>query len=50
MCSGVGWLTFVWPPLATALSSYVLPFGASNRSTVFDPQQATANLTRVRLV
>ena len=28
MCAGVGWLTFVWPPLAAALSSYVLPFGA----------------------
>lgn len=28
MCAGVGWLTFVWPPLATTLSSYVLPFGA----------------------
>jgi hypothetical protein len=28
MLAGVGWLTFVWPPLATALSSYVLPFGA----------------------
>jgi Domain of unknown function (DUF4386) len=28
MCAGVGWLTFVWPPLAATLSSYVLPFGA----------------------
>jgi uncharacterized protein DUF4386 len=28
MCAGVGWLTFIWPPLAAALSSYVLPFGA----------------------
>jgi hypothetical protein len=28
MCAGVGWLTFVWPPLATTLSSYVLPSGA----------------------
>lgn len=28
MVAGVGWLTFVWPPLATALSSYVMPFGA----------------------
>jgi hypothetical protein len=27
MCAGVGWLTFVWPPLATTLSSYVVPFG-----------------------
>lgn len=28
MCAGVGWLIFVWPPLATTLSPYVLPFGA----------------------
>lgn len=28
MFAGVGWLTFVWPPLATAVSSFVLPFGA----------------------
>jgi len=28
MLAGAGWLTFVWPPLSTALSSYVLPFGA----------------------
>lgn len=28
MLAGVGWLTFVWAPLATLLSSYVLPFGA----------------------
>lgn len=28
MFAGVGWLTFVWPPFATALSSYVLPLGA----------------------
>jgi Domain of unknown function (DUF4386) len=28
MLAGVGWLTFVWPPLSTPLSSYVLPFGA----------------------
>ena len=28
MCAGVGWLAFLWPPLATRLSSYVLPFGA----------------------
>jgi len=28
MLAGVGWLTFVWGPLATLLSSYVLPFGA----------------------
>lgn len=27
MVAGVGWLTFLWPPLATALSSFVLPFG-----------------------
>ena len=26
--AGVGWLTFVWGPLATLLSPYVLPFGA----------------------
>jgi hypothetical protein len=26
--AGLGWLTFVWPPLATALVSYVLPLGA----------------------
>jgi hypothetical protein len=28
MVAGLGWLAFLWPPLATALSSYVLPFGA----------------------
>jgi hypothetical protein len=28
MLAGVGWLTFLWPPLATALSAFVLPFGA----------------------
>jgi len=28
MVAGVGWLTFLWPPLATLLSPYVLPFGA----------------------
>jgi hypothetical protein len=28
MCAGAGWLAFVWPPLATAMSPYVLPFGA----------------------
>jgi Domain of unknown function (DUF4386) len=28
MLAGVGWLTFVWPPLSTALSAYVLPLGA----------------------
>ncbi len=27
MCAGVGWLTFVWPPLAKSLSSFVLPLG-----------------------
>jgi Domain of unknown function (DUF4386) len=27
MLAGVGWLTFVWPPLATAVSSYVVPLG-----------------------
>ena len=28
MLAGVGWLTFLWPPLATSLSSYILPLGA----------------------
>lgn len=28
MVAGAGWLTFLWPPLATALSSVVLPLGA----------------------
>lgn len=28
MLAGVGWMTFVWPPLATVLSPYVLPLGA----------------------
>lgn len=28
MVAGVGWLTFLWPPLAAALSSFVLPLGA----------------------
>jgi len=28
MVAGAGWLSFLWPPLATALTSYVLPFGA----------------------
>ena len=28
MIAGVGWLTFLWPPLAAALSSYILPLGA----------------------
>jgi hypothetical protein len=28
MVAGLGWLAFLWPPLATALSYYVLPFGA----------------------
>jgi hypothetical protein len=27
MVAGVGWLTFLWPPLAAALASFVLPFG-----------------------
>ena len=26
--AGLGWLTFLWPPLATAISAYILPFGA----------------------
>jgi hypothetical protein len=28
MVAGVGWLTFLWPPLATSLSSFVMPLGA----------------------
>jgi hypothetical protein len=28
MLAGVGWVTFLWPPLAAALSAWVLPFGA----------------------
>ena len=28
MISGLGWLTFLWPPLAAALASYILPLGA----------------------
>jgi Domain of unknown function (DUF4386) len=28
MFAGLGWLTFVWAPLATSLSSYVAPIGA----------------------
>jgi hypothetical protein len=28
ICAGVGWLSFLWPPLARAVSAYVLPFGA----------------------
>jgi hypothetical protein len=27
MCAGMGWLTFVWPPLANALSSYIMALG-----------------------
>ena len=27
MFAGVGWLTIVWPPLATALSSYIIALG-----------------------
>jgi len=26
--AGLGWSTFAWPPLATAVSAFVLPFGA----------------------
>jgi hypothetical protein len=26
--AGLGWLIFLWPPLATAMSAYILPFGA----------------------
>jgi len=26
--AGLGWLTFLWPPLATAMSAYILPLGA----------------------
>lgn len=28
MVAGLGWLTFLWQPLSTVLSAYVLPFGA----------------------
>ena len=28
ICAGVGWLAFLWQPLALALQSYVLPLGA----------------------
>jgi len=28
MCAGVGWLSWLWPPLATALSPVVTPLGA----------------------
>jgi hypothetical protein len=28
MLAGVGWLTFVWAPLAAVMSPYVLPLGA----------------------
>jgi hypothetical protein len=28
MFAGIGWLTFIWPPLASTLSPYVLPLGA----------------------
>ncbi len=28
MVAGIGWLAFLWPPLATALSAYILPAGA----------------------
>lgn len=28
ICAGVGWVTFLWPPLATALAAAVLPLGA----------------------
>ena len=28
MLAGVGWATFVWPPLAVSLSSFILPVGA----------------------
>jgi len=26
--AGLGWLTFLWPPLATTISTYILPLGA----------------------
>ena len=29
MLAGLGWLTFAWPPLASATSPYVLPFALS---------------------
>jgi Domain of unknown function (DUF4386) len=28
IAAGLGWLSFVWPPLAAAMSAYVLPLGA----------------------
>ena len=28
MCAGIGWLAFLWPPLASAVASVVLPLGA----------------------
>jgi hypothetical protein len=28
MLAGLGWLTFLWPPLASAMSAVVLPIGA----------------------
>jgi hypothetical protein len=28
LAAGLGWSTFIWPPLATALSSYIMPLGA----------------------
>jgi len=27
MIAGLGWLTFIWPPFATSLSSYIQPLG-----------------------
>jgi hypothetical protein len=28
LAAGLGWSTFIWPPLAMALSSYIMPLGA----------------------
>ncbi len=28
VCAGIGWMVFLWPPLATAMSPAVLPLGA----------------------
>ena len=27
ICAGIGWLAFLWPPLAKTVAPYVLPFG-----------------------
>jgi hypothetical protein len=33
-CSGLGWLTFLWPPLARNLSPYNLAFGILGQGSV----------------